>query len=187
VTLKFSRRYGCDQADSRARRRVLHRVFDDVCEHLPDQLAIAPDCETAENLSSEGLSSFVGHRLIDLGHCTEHVGQIDFAKMMGRDATFDLRDAQQCAERFEDRIRLGNAVCRCGLPFRGGPRSPLRLFKTLPKPSQRGAQIVRDAVRHLVHAFHRALYAVEHHVQACHQMIEFIVGVANRDTPRKVA
>ncbi len=64
---------------------------------------------------------------------------------------------------------------------------PARQFQALPQPRQRRSQVVSDVARHLLQAQHQILDPVEHRVQAATQVVELVVGPAQRHPLGQVA
>ena len=58
--------------------------------------------------------------------------------------------------------------------------APTRQLQTLAKPRQRRPQVVCDVAGHLLQSEHQILNAIQHSIQAGAEVIEFIIGAAQR-------
>src|ERR1700738_1666542 len=91
---------------------------------------------------------------------------------------FDLRDAQQRADRFENGVDVFDRSIQYLEPrFLAAIRSS-RALKALTQPRQRSSQIMGDVIRHLLGMLHQLHDPVEHCVNADRQMVELVVDTA---------
>ncbi len=137
------------EGNDRPSRGMPDCVLDQICKHLNQELAVAPDDEPACDARLERLAAIFSHRGVGIGNSLEYLRKIDNREGCPPSARLDLRDPQEGRKGAEDGVGLGNRLIhRCLVIFHRSGARP-RSFEALSQSAQGSAQIMGDVARHL--------------------------------------
>ena len=100
--------YGDDRTASTIGGEFTERFSRTALSADGQQLAIAGDVGTLSdgNGADQPIASLLGDRLVDVGDVGEHGAELHAAEVCAAGPGFDLRDAQQRLERFDNGVEL---------------------------------------------------------------------------------
>src|SRR5262249_30597291 len=166
---------------------ILQRVVDEIRRRAREKILVTERRGLADDVDRESHAARFGGGVVQLDDVLDDVLQRDLLEALAACRRFGLRDLEKLVENDDELVDAENARCRRVTELLARDAGPKHLVEAVSNPAQRRSKVVRDRIRHVAHALHQALDAIEHAVDITIQPREFVVGIRHRDATAQIS
>ena len=173
------------QLDLPARRRVLHRVLDEVQRRATEGGRVADDARRPDRVQADGDVSALGQPGADLQHL--HAERLEVDRGPGRAAPRGrARQQQQVLRQANQPLHLLEARAEDPAVLLGRPLCPQGDLDATPEGGERRPELVGGVGGEPPHLGEGALEPRQHLVQRLREAVELVARPPEEDAPRQV-